>query len=159
MNSEGIAAVVAAYKGSRKLVKVGQKVWSTVRHRGKKKCGSVILADDQGRGWKVRVRWTGNRGHYLKIAAKGHDAEEIRAGTIRYFDKPEKYERLAQAEWDAFAVLADGESDWAGREDDPELTAACTAVLTRLVAQQSDAGSRSHAVPSAFITTTDRRPS
>ena len=102
---------------------------------GKGKYGSVLMENKAGKCWKIRVRTKEKRGNYLKIIPKNHGADKFRAGSIAYMQKPEKYKRILQEEWEAFAVFADGKANWAGLPD-PELRDICRTILNKLIYNQ-----------------------
>lgn len=109
-----------------------EKIVNGLSNGGKEEFGSVIMEDSNGKGWKIKVRWKGKRGHYLKIKPRDHEAEKIHAGPTAYIDKPHKYKKILQEEWEAFAQFADGRSKWADLPD-PELRNICQTILNRLI--------------------------
>lgn len=129
-----VKAVVEIYKTGNQLVKGVGSLYHKIFHGGMEKYGSVIVKDKNDRVWKIKVRWKGNRGHYLKFKdwPKKIKEEAFRAGTTACFQYPDEYRELLQEEWEAFALFADGNSEWAGRPD-PKLREVCRAILHRLI--------------------------
>lgn len=109
------------------VVEIGtgaRELWWTFRHDGKEKYGSVVLNDGMGGGMKIRVRWTGNRGHYLKVDSTANDAIKYLVSADGH--RPDKYLQITEGQWELFLRLARG-------EESPDLTEAVRPVLAQII--------------------------
>jgi hypothetical protein len=115
---------IEAFKLAKKVAKTTRVIWWELRHDGKEKYGSVTIDDGNGGTWKIRVRWTGNRGNYLKIDSKDNHAIKYLVSAEGY--RPEKYLQITEAQWEPFLRLAKG-------EDSPGLMEAMSPVLDHIL--------------------------
>lgn len=109
------------------LFKTGEAafdLWNEVWHGGKDYMDSVILQDSSSRLWKIKVRFTGYRGRYLKIRLMSDNSRKLRASADGY--KQGKYLCVKPNEWQVFACLAEGRYN-------SELHEWAQSILSRLV--------------------------
>ena len=112
-----------------------KKAWDDIVHGGKEKYGSLYLKDQKGVAWKVKVRWRGDRRHYIKLETIHEEPEqEFRAAVgKKHIKEPWRYKELAPEEWKVLAITATGEEEWNNLLLGSEYTEACTEVLNKLV--------------------------
>ena len=96
------------YKIAKEVAKTTRTIWWELRHDGKERIGSFDIYDGHGGTWKVRVRWTGNRGHYLKVDSRDDEAIKYLVSAEGY--RPEKYLQITEEEWALFLPLAKGKA-------------------------------------------------
>lgn len=109
--------------GLYKLGKGTTELWNEIWHGGKDYLGEAKIQDSSGRLWEVKVRYTGNRGRYLKIKSKSNESQKMRASADNY--KPSEYLRITPDEWEAFLLLTKDSND-------RELYACGKSILDRL---------------------------
>ena len=137
------AQMVAMYESGKKVINVAtggikeaRKLLDKILHGGREKYGSVLMEDKKGKGWKIRIRWKGSKGYYLKIKPKGQpegqEMAKFRAGSSAYIEYPDEYKKILQEDWQCFALFAAGKSNWAGAPD-PDLRGVCQDILNRLI--------------------------
>lgn len=84
-----------------------------LQHNGKEYLGEVLVQGSSGLLWEVQVRWTGNRGRYLKIKSKSNESQKMRASADNY--KLGEYLRITPDEWEVFYRLANNEQEFYDR--------------------------------------------
>lgn len=131
MNPQNLITLYQVGKSACKISSKAKNIYDLVSQGGKDKVGSVLIRDSSCHLWQVKVRATGKRGHYLKIASKVKSSPEIRASVDGY--KLEKYLPITLDEWTAFAIFAEGKEDWQGRVEEKDLYDYVRSILTRLV--------------------------
>lgn len=120
-------AIFRAHKHIRKL-------WHDIAHGGKMDFGTIQLVDMNGVGWKIKVRWRGDRQHYLKLKTVDHQQKiKFRAGTTKHIEKPWKYKALALEEWRVFAVAGIDDDELENLTLKFECKEACRELLNELV--------------------------
>lgn len=105
--------------------------FSTALRRRGKKVGSVVLGDELGLAWKVKVRLSGKRGRYVVAEPVERPGPPIRASADAF--RPDKYLALEPAGWELLARLAAHRADWRRQVDDAEGLRLAREHLTRLV--------------------------
>ena len=131
--------ILAAPKVIEGVIGSFENSYHSLLHGGKKEYGSVYLRDSRGVAWKVKVRWRGDRGHYLKFKPvnKG-ESEKFRAAVGRkHFEKPWKYRELAPDEWKVFALCTMGDANWNGLPSDIDPSTLCREILDDLTRRRS----------------------
>lgn len=107
-----------------KLSKDAAGLWNEIWHGGKDYLGETKIQDSSGCLWEIKVRYTGNRGRYLKIKSKSDSNQKMRASADNY--KPGEYTSITPDEWEVFLLLIKDSKD-------RELYAGAKTILDRLV--------------------------
>lgn len=115
------ANIFDLYKGTKEIGNGVDKLFNEIFHDGKDYLGEVFVQDNNGRLWEIKVRYTGDRGRYLKIKSKSSGSKKIRATADSYKD----YLRITPNEWEIFYRLA-------GSQNDQQLYNEAKQVLNRL---------------------------
>lgn len=114
---------------------IGDILTTIIQSDDKIEYGEAYLEDKKGIKWEIKVRWNGDRKHYLKLKPiHKSSAEKFRAAVgKKYFEKPWKYKELATEEWRLLALYVKGEEELSNLPLGSEVKAICTEILNDLV--------------------------
>lgn len=107
-------------------------LYDNIFRGGRETIGSLEIEDEKGCAWKVKVKWSGDRGYYLKFKQRTGGADEFKASPTRYMKKPDRYKRMSQEEWELLACFTDGKERYAGITD-PVVRVPALAVINDLI--------------------------
>jgi len=79
---------------------------------GRVDVGEIELKDRQGWWWKMKVRWTAERGHFLKFEQISGEKQTFHAST-RSSNPSDRL--ITPDEWEIFAMLVDDRRNYALR--------------------------------------------
>lgn len=71
-------------------------------HKNKQYLGEIIITDINKHPWKIKVRYTKNRGRYLKISSQLDSNSKMRVSADGY----KNYTQISGEEWEIFNRLS-----------------------------------------------------
>jgi hypothetical protein len=74
------------FKSGKEFARDFDNIFNKFLHDGKEYFGEVLIQDNAGYLWKIRVRWTGDRGRYLKLDSQSNSSQQIRVTADGYKD-------------------------------------------------------------------------
>ncbi|OPL19066.1 MAG: hypothetical protein AVO35_12730 [Candidatus Aegiribacteria sp. MLS_C] len=106
-------------------------LYDNIVRGGRETIGSLEIEDENGCGWKVKVKWSGDRGYYVKFKQLSGD-DKFKASPTRFLVQPERYKKMSQDEWELLASFTDGKERYAGITD-PVVRTPALAVINDLI--------------------------